>query len=79
MDIEMPIVDGVEATRTILARQPGLPVIVVSGSDYSERALEARLAGAHDYIRKSRLEPDLVSAILAAAPAPGRLPLVRTR
>jgi DNA-binding NarL/FixJ family response regulator len=69
MDTEMPIMDGVEAIRRIRARQPALPVIVVSRSDYSERALEARQAGAHDYIRKSRLESDLARSILAAATA----------
>lgn len=42
-------------------------VIVVSGSNYSERALEARLAGAYDYVRKDRLTDDLVEAIIAAA------------
>jgi CheY-like chemotaxis protein len=67
MDIEMPVMDGVEATRRILARSPSVRIIVVSGSNYSERALEARLAGAYDYVRKDRLTDELAEVIIAAA------------
>ena len=67
MDIEMPIMDGVEATRQILAHSPSARVIAISGSNYSERALEARLAGAYDYVRTDRLEDDLVDTIVTAA------------
>jgi CheY-like chemotaxis protein len=70
MDIEMPIMDGVEATRRILAARPTTRVIAVSGSDYTERALEARFAGACDYVRKSHVEEYLVAAVTAAATAP---------
>ena len=59
MDIEMPVVDGVEATRAIRERKPGLPVIAISGHDYEERVLEIRHAGAADYVRKARLEDEL--------------------
>jgi len=34
MDIEMPEVDGVEATRLLQIERPGLPVIAISGHDY---------------------------------------------
>jgi DNA-binding NarL/FixJ family response regulator len=67
MDIEMPVLDGVEATRRILAARPQAKVVIVSGSTYEERALEARDAGAFDYVPKSRIEEDVVAAILAAA------------
>jgi DNA-binding NarL/FixJ family response regulator len=69
MDIEMPVVDGVEATRTICERHPGLPVVAISGHDYEERVLEIRHAGAVDYVRKARLEdelPAVVAALVAA-------------
>jgi len=65
MDIEMPEVDGVEATRLLAIEQPGLPVIAISGHDYEERVLEIRAAGAVDYVRKSRLEEELVDALAA--------------
>ena len=72
MDIEMPGVDGVEATRLIALERPGLPVIAISGHDYEERVLEIRAAGAVDYVRKARLEedlPDALAAVLCTAKA----------
>jgi two-component system, NarL family, nitrate/nitrite response regulator NarL len=59
MDIEMPVLDGVEATRLLHERMPDLPVLAISGHDYEERVLEIRNAGAVDYIRKARLEDEL--------------------
>ena len=65
MDIEMPELDGVEATRLLAIEQPGLPVVAISGHDYEERVLEIRGAGAVDYVRKSRLQEELVDALAA--------------
>lgn len=65
MDIEMPEVDGVEATRLLALESPGLPVIAISGHDYEERVLEIRAAGAVDYVRKARLDEDLPEALAA--------------
>jgi DNA-binding NarL/FixJ family response regulator len=65
MDIEMPDVDGIEATRAIVASDPGIPIVAISGHDYEERVLEIRLAGARDYVRKS-LVPDHLCEALAA-------------
>ena len=65
MDIEMPEVDGVEATRLLQLERPGLPVVAISGHDYEERVLEIRAAGAVDYVRKSRLDEELVHALAA--------------
>lgn len=59
MDIEMPVMDGIEATRLLRQRMPGLPVVAISGHDYEERVLEMRAAGADDYVRKARLEEEL--------------------
>ncbi len=68
-DIALPVMDGVEATREILRRHPGMPVVAMTGWEYEERALEVRAAGAVDYVSKSRLGPDLVEALVAAARA----------
>jgi two-component system nitrate/nitrite response regulator NarL len=65
MDIEMPVLDGVEATRILQARMPDLPVLAISGHDYEERVLDIRAAGAADYVRKARLEDEL--PVVAAA------------
>ena len=63
MDIEMPELDGVEATRLLHEQRPDLPVLAISGHDYEERVLEIRAAGALDYVRKSRLDEDLVDVL----------------
>jgi DNA-binding NarL/FixJ family response regulator len=68
-DIALPVMDGVEATREILRRHPGMPVVAMTGWEYEERALEVREAGAVDYVSKSRLGPDLVEVLVAAARA----------
>jgi DNA-binding NarL/FixJ family response regulator len=65
MDIEMPVLDGVEATRLLRAAAPELPIVAVSGHDYEERVLEIRSAGATDYVRKTRLEDELPRALEA--------------
>ena len=43
-------------------------MVLISGLDYEERALEGRAAGAADYVRKGRIEADLAQAILSVAP-----------
>jgi DNA-binding NarL/FixJ family response regulator len=67
MDIVLPVIDGIEATREIRRRQPTIPVVGITGSDYEERALEVRDAGAVDFVGKGRLGPDLVEIVVAAA------------
>lgn len=64
MDIEMPVLDGVDATRQVRAAAPGLPIVAVSGHDYEERVLEIRRAGADDYVRKARLADELPRALV---------------
>jgi CheY-like chemotaxis protein len=66
MDIEMPVLDGVEATRELQEQHPGLPVVAISGTDYEERVLEIRNAGAVDYVRKSRVEEELPDVLIAS-------------
>ena len=65
VDIEMPVLDGVEATRRLREVVPGLPIVAVSGHDYEERVLEIRQAGADDYVRKARLADELPRALAA--------------
>jgi CheY-like chemotaxis protein len=67
MDIVLPVMDGVEATREIRRRQPTIPVVGITGWEYEERALEVRDAGAVDFVAKGRLDPDLVEIVLTAA------------
>ena len=72
MDIEMPVVDGVEATKLLRAVAPDLPIIAVSGHDYEERVLEIRQAGANDYVRKARMADELPRALTALLKTAGR-------
>ncbi len=66
MDIVLPVMDGIEATRELRRRRPNLPVVAITGWEYEERALEVREAGAVDFVGKDRLGPDLVEIIVAA-------------
>ena len=75
IDIEMPELDGVEATRLLRESAPSLPIVAVSGHDYEERVLEIRHAGANDYVRKARLAdelPRVLEALLIGATGDGR-------
>jgi DNA-binding NarL/FixJ family response regulator len=67
MDIDMPIMDGVEATKRIAELLPDVRVLLVSASLYAERAETARAAGASGYITKSHVAEGLVDAITAIA------------
>jgi DNA-binding NarL/FixJ family response regulator len=65
LDIRMPQLDGLAATRQIRAVSPATQVVLISGYDYEERALEAVEAGATEYVRKGRLDTDLLAALRA--------------
>jgi DNA-binding NarL/FixJ family response regulator len=71
MDIDMPVLDGIEATRLLRESAPDVPVVAISGHDYEERVLEIREAGADDYVRKSRVHEDLTE-VLASLLVPAR-------
>ena len=65
LDIRMPQLDGLAATRQIRAVSPVTPVVLISGYDYDEGALDAAEAGATEYVRKGRLDSDLLAALRA--------------
>jgi CheY-like chemotaxis protein len=72
MDIEMPVLDGVQATRLLRAMDPDIPIVAVSGHDYEERVLEIRQAGADDYVRKARVAHELPRVLAALLETRGR-------
>jgi len=65
MDIGMPGVDGIEATRQLIAQQPGVKVIALSG--HTERGFvdEMLNAGASGYVSKAAAGNELLNAIRA--------------
>ena len=65
MDIGMPRLNGVEATRQILERSRGVEVLVLSLHDSERMVREVIGAGARGYVLKSDAGRDLVAAIEA--------------
>jgi two-component system, NarL family, response regulator LiaR len=67
MDLRMPDIDGVEATREILQRDPSIPVIVLTVVSDEEQVQAALKAGACGFVAKETPFASLVSAVHAAA------------
>jgi DNA-binding NarL/FixJ family response regulator len=67
MDLRMPLLDGVAATRRLRAAQPGCRVIALTTFDDDEYVFEALRAGAVGYLLKDVSSPRLFEAIRAAA------------
>jgi NarL family two-component system response regulator LiaR len=63
MDLVMPGIDGVEATRRIRARQPKARILVLTSFTGEERVLSAIKAGAAGYLLKASGPEELVKAI----------------
>jgi DNA-binding NarL/FixJ family response regulator len=67
MDLEMPRVDGIEATRRIRAAQPATAVVVLTSFSDRDRILRAIDAGAAGYLLKDAGPDELARAVRAAA------------
>ncbi len=67
LDLEMPTVDGIEATRRIRADAPETNVVIFTSFSDRDRILEALDAGAIGYLLKDTDPADLRRGILAAA------------
>lgn len=65
MDVRMPRLDGVEATRRLLERPSPPRVIVLTTFDLDEHAFAAIRAGASAFLLKDAAPPDLLGAIRA--------------
>ncbi|GAA6526821.1 response regulator transcription factor [Intrasporangium sp. DVR] len=63
MDVRMPHLDGIEATRQVLALPDGPKVIVVTTFDLDEYAFAAIRAGASGFLLKDARGEDIVDAI----------------
>ena len=73
MDVHMPVMDGLEATRQIRARGLGLPVIALTANAMDEDRRICLDAGMNDYLAKP-IDPDLFEALVERFSAPAEAP-----
>jgi NarL family two-component system response regulator LiaR len=66
MDLDMPQLDGIEATREIVKSEPGAKVLMLTISIDDDDVLDALAAGACGYLLKTAPPEDVVRAIRAA-------------
>jgi len=65
MDLKMPNLDGIEATRKILAEHPEIKILILTTFDADSFVLQALRAGASGYVLKNSQPAAIVSSILA--------------
>jgi len=63
LDVKMPGLTGLQATREIKAQAPEVPVLILSMHDDERYLFEALKAGASGYVLKSQADTDLLAAI----------------
>jgi two-component system, NarL family, response regulator LiaR len=64
MDIAMPLMDGLQATKQIRKEWPTACVLMLTGSNSRTDVDRAREAGAAGYVTKERIAAELIDAIL---------------
>ena len=67
MDVRMPGMNGIEATRIIAERHPSVRVLVLTTFDLDEYAIEAVEAGASGFLLKDARAAELIRAVRAVA------------
>jgi DNA-binding NarL/FixJ family response regulator len=63
MDIRMPVLDGIESTRRLLAEVPDVRVLILTTFDLDEYVVDAFRAGASGFLLKTAPPPQLVAAV----------------
>lgn len=79
MDIRMPRLDGIAATRTLIASDPQLRVLIVTTFDADQYVFEALRAGASGFILKDASPEQLVAAVRLVATGDALVAPARTR
>jgi len=67
MDIAMPLMNGIEATTSIVKAHPAAKVIILSMYSTMEHICRALQAGAQGYLLKESVGAEMASAVLAVA------------
>ena len=67
MDVRMPVLDGIAATRQVIAGTPGTRVVVLTTFDVDDYVLDAIRAGASGFLLKDAPPDDLVAAVRIVA------------
>jgi len=67
LDLHMPVLDGIGATRRLAAEHPGVAVVVLTTYSDDASVLEALRAGARSYLTKDADRTDIARALRAAA------------
>jgi DNA-binding NarL/FixJ family response regulator len=75
IDVRMPEVDGIETAKRLRTRSPATSVILVTGLDDPQIAVEAKEVGAVALLKKGALHDQLKEAIIAAASNLAKAPL----
>jgi DNA-binding NarL/FixJ family response regulator len=63
MDLRMPLMDGLDATRAILAEDPGARIVMLTTYDGDEDIYRALDAGARGYLLKDMLRTEIVAVV----------------
>lgn len=79
MDIRMPRLDGIAATRKLIEHHPGVRVLVVTTFDADHYVYEALRAGASGFLLKDSSPEQLVAAVRLVAAGDALLAPARTR
>ncbi len=67
MDIQLPDLNGIEATRRVIAASPATAVVVLTMFDEDDSVLAAIRAGARGYLLKGARQDEILRAIRSAA------------
>jgi DNA-binding NarL/FixJ family response regulator len=67
LDLNMPVLDGIGATRRLVAEHPGVAIVVLTTYVDDTNVLEALQAGARSYMTKDADRADIARALQAAA------------
>jgi DNA-binding NarL/FixJ family response regulator len=67
LDLHMPVLDGIGATRRLVAEHPGVAIVVLTTYVDDTSVLEALRAGARSYLTKDADRTDIAQALHAAA------------